>query len=116
MSITVYSVFTTIVWSSLFCIISFFCRRFFIGYFSVGALVAMFACCIFRLLFAVEFTGVRVINLPNVLNPIHDFFYATVLDPYSVLHIFMFIWIAVTMVILCRYMVFTLHMPRNYRK
>ena len=118
MTITRYSMFATILWSSLFCIICFFCRRslFFIQYLGIRSLVILFACCLFRLLFPVELATVIVINSPSILNPIHDFFYAPIQGDLTTMSICIYIWIIVAFVLLLRFAIVYCQYAKNLSK
>ena len=116
MTITRYSILATILWSSLFCIICFLGRRsiFFIQHFGIRGLLILFASCLFRLLFPIELAVVKVINIPTILNPINDFFFTPQKDGIIIIHICVLIWVAISIVLLLRFVILYLVFFRKF--
>ena len=103
MTITLYSLLTTFLWTSILFLLLFFCRRsiLVIRWFGIQFLLLLFACSLFRLCVAIELPFTKVIRLPQVLNPIVDFCNFEIMG-YSVLRIIIIIWLMVAILRLLR--------------
>ena len=103
MIITLYSVFTSMVWSSLFLMMFYVClnNTRLLRYVGARALYFMIVMCLLRLVLPVEFSFTKVVAMPEVLNPIRDFFY-TDIPTYqgTVIAACVFVWAVVGLILM----------------
>ena len=107
--ITFYSLFTTILWANIMCVLIIICRRnmLFIRYVGITSILIMFVCCLLRVVIPVELSLTKVIVLPNLLNPVYNFLNSTlyVNSNTSVLDIILLIWVVVSVILLLRFII-----------
>lgn len=87
MTTTLYSLAIAILWSSLFILALFVCRRSnrFIRLFGANALIILLVGCLLRLFLPVEFSFTKVITNQSLLNPLNDILYSTIqIGKYSI--------------------------------
>ena len=103
MSITFYSLITTFLWTSILFLLLFFCRRsiWFINSFGIQVLLVLFGCSLFRLFVAIEFPSVTVVRIPQILNPMYDFFHLEI-KGISIFLICTLTWFTTSVVLLLR--------------
>lgn len=103
MQITFYSIMMALIWSALISIGILFFRKHVqtIPYFSVHSLILLYALCVFRMCFPMEFSFTKVVNAPILYNWCVPFLYHKFdLIPITPLHILAMMWGIVSAILL----------------
>ena len=117
MIFSLYSLLTTILWSSLLFITIFSCRRsiIFIRNFGISSLLIIFIACIIRLLIPLEFSFTQEIPVPKLLNSICTIAQITPIpkSKISLASILLMVWVVVAIGLFIRVaIIYTLYMKK----
>ena len=104
MTFSLYSLLTTILWTSLLSIFIFLCRRSitFIQYFGISAVSMIFMACMIRLLIPLEFSFTKEIATPKLLNSVCQVFQSTPIQEVSIASMLTILWVFVALVLFIR--------------
>lgn len=107
MNITIYSLITTIIWSSIFVLIMYLFRKndFFIKQFGATFLFVLVVGSIIRLLLPFEFAFTKDISVQRVYSTINSFLYTQIYHEITVLTILLTIWVIGIVFFLCKLIV-----------
>lgn len=106
MQITLYSVFMTVLWSSLLIVFFSILQRNhrLLDTCSVSGMILLYLFCVIRMFIPIEFSWVKIINSDHIFNALHKFFYAPMPlishKGIEVRHLLFSIWMVVSAILL----------------
>ena len=107
MTITLYSIVTTLILTSILSLAIFMCRKnlLFIKLMGVKPLIFLLICCLVRLLLPMEFPFTREVRVPHALNPVYEFYHTSLPNnEISSLTLFVVIWLIISTILMIYYM------------
>ena len=117
MNISFDSFLSTMIWTSLFCVLVFACRSSYFFITKLGVQSLLVACCLLlaRLCIPLEIPFVKVVTLPQLLNPIKNFFHIQIYG-FAILHISIIVWILVSSILLLRLLILYITRSQKLKK
>lgn len=103
--ITLYSFLLSVFWSSVLTLLLFLCRRStgFIERFGIHTLLGLYAVCVIRFSLPFEFHFTKIVETPELYNPIHSMLYRHSVAGARVYQILLLLWLAVSAALFLRF-------------